>query len=108
MLYRSNRFDIVVADTLYGLRLHFRREPTPLQVRALGRIVQSDGRPVTLDALLDDLIAPPGRPGRAEVVKVMPAMQRFLERLGTDNPDVIEVGDFGPAGGRAYRLKERQ
>ena len=93
-------------DTLYGLQLEFRRPPTLLQLRALGRIVKSEGRAVTLDVLLDDLIAPPGRPGRAEVAKVTPSMRRFLERLGVDNPDVIEAGNFGPAGGRGYRLKK--
>ena len=95
----------MVVDTLYGLRFEFRRQPTLLQLRALGRIVQNNGCAVTLDMLLDDLIAPPGRPGRAEVSKVTPSMRKFLDRLGIDNPDVVEAGNFGPAGGRAYRLK---
>lgn len=88
----------------FGLCFNISRELTPLQVRALRVIVIHNGRSVTLDALVDELIVPPGQAGRHAATKVTPSLRTALNRLAEENTSVIEAGPLGPIGGHGYKL----
>lgn len=94
--------------TYHGLRLTINDQAlSPLTVRALGRIVRTAPRALSLTELNDDMFGIEHSTRPSAIAARMGEIKYDLDELCELNPDLIEAGPFSPVGLHAYRLTEK-